>query len=113
MTVVAFAAARDAPQETTSTCRRWNGNHYPYAATGVIVGEGTVLCVDCADDRGVEQAAAFTTSDEHDYPGTHCADCGGVLPGTLLIYDSGPGSELLQREVPDRVELRDDSLLDD
>jgi len=113
MTVVAWADARDAPIETAPSRSQWGGSHYPYPATGVIEGECTVVCVECAEECEHNTPAAFRANEEYDYPGLTCRECERVLEGTLLIYDSGPGSHLLEGDIPDWVHVEDESVLED
>jgi hypothetical protein len=72
----------------------YDGTHAPYGYAGFIVGECTVVCVECHDLESDSTDSPIFGNDESDYPGLWCHDCERPLDTYLLVYRSGPGSEL-------------------
>ena len=77
----------------------------PPGTAGYIVGECTVLCVECGRDHddvhshpdGTEPHEFdydyFRTDSEADWPGNTCEGCHRRLPTNVLVYASGPGPD--------------------
>jgi hypothetical protein len=76
----------------------------PYGVAGYIVGECTVVCAGCVGEEEREDGHPIFGNEEVDYPGACCEDCQRPLDTNLLVYDSGPGSEILD-QIPDHYKF--------
>jgi hypothetical protein len=82
--------------ETVNAWSRYDGSVYPGFCAGFVVGECDVLCVQCHDPDSDSTDSPIMGWSEWDYPGVSCHDCGKFLDVRLLVYESGPGSEVYQ-----------------
>jgi len=110
MSIIGWIHADDSSMPTGPTLYSWDGNYVPYGVIGGIVDECEVVCAACLDrDYRPDSADIMTGSEEADYPGYTCANCGDcpasenyqrdvILPETLLVYEQHL-PELTDREL--------------
>jgi len=91
MTVISPA---DSEYEYAPSRMSYGETHAPYGYAGFLVGECTVVCVECHDEEEGSTDSPIFGDAEADYPGLHCMDCGRYLDTRLLVYRSGPGCEI-------------------
>jgi len=106
MGVVAVIGAEESEFEHAPSLSRYGGTYAPYGYAGFIVGECTVLCAECHDEEEDSTESPIFGNEETDYPGLWCQGCDRPLDTHLLVYDSGPGSEVLP-ELPSCAFLGD------
>jgi hypothetical protein len=94
MTVIAVIPARETRFEMADSVSRFDGQHAPYGYAGFLVQDATIVCPDCIRDDEVDDAHAIFGDVETDFPGMFCEGCDRQLDTRLLVYESGPGSEL-------------------
>jgi len=94
MSVIAVIGPDETEYEHAPTTSRHEGKHVPYGLAGVIVDECTVLCPDCMPDDLPDDHGRVFGNHESDYPGLWCRGCERPLATSLLVYESGPGSEI-------------------
>jgi hypothetical protein len=82
--------------ETADSQMNYNGTHAPYGYAGFIVGDCTVLCPECHDLEADSTESPIFGSEESDFPGFWCHDCERTLSTYVLVYESGPGSEVYE-----------------
>jgi hypothetical protein len=95
MPVVAVIGHEDSEFEPAPTTGRVDGKYVPYGYAGTIVDDCTVLCAGCATDDELANGPMIAGNDESDYPGLWCQGCERPLDTHLLVYESGPGSHLV------------------
>jgi hypothetical protein len=94
MSVIAVIPATETDREVAPTASRHQGKHVPYGLAGVIVGTCTVLCPECMPEELPEDHGRIFGNEETDFPGLTCEECDRILDTALLIYESGPGSQV-------------------
>jgi len=99
MPVVAVITPEESEYEHAPDRMRYAGSYAPYGYAGFIVDECTVLCPECHDEDEDSTDAPIFGNEEADYPGLWCEGCHRPLSTSLLVYDSGPGSEIIH-ELP-------------
>lgn len=96
MPVVAVIPASESEYETAPSVMRYDGDHAPYGYAGFLVDECTVVCPECHREGEESTDSPIFGNTESDYPGLHCAECDRILDTDLLLYESGPGSEVVE-----------------
>lgn len=94
MPVIGFTTAKEAHEDIAPSTGRVDGKYVPYGAVAFIVGECTVLCPECTPEEDQTSERIIFGDTEWDYPGYTCEECDRWIQGTLLVYESGPGSQL-------------------
>jgi len=98
MSVIAVMPARDAHDDVTRDLMQTDGSYFPTGCAGWVHDETVITCARCAGDYVRENGDPIFGDSEWDYPGYTCSTCDQWLDVSLLIYDQGPGSELLDAE---------------
>jgi hypothetical protein len=93
---ITVISQRDTDFEMIAATHSYDGSYFPTQCAGFVVDECAVVCHQCHDkEEDSTERPIFGTS-EWDFPGHGCHDCGKFLDVRLLVYESGPGSEVYQ-----------------
>jgi hypothetical protein len=95
---------RPPDREYVSSVRRYGGTVAPFGYAGFVIGECAVVCHQCHDRDADSTESPIFGSEEVDYPGLICRDCGRLLDTRVLVYANGPGAskyEQLEDSDPD------------
>jgi hypothetical protein len=93
---ITVISGRESQYETVRDVVRYDGTQFPTGLAGFIVDQCTVICHECHDPDTDDSDSPIFGVSEWDYPGYTCEDCGRWLDVRLLVYESGPGSEVYE-----------------
>lgn len=106
MGVVAVIGPDQTEYEHAPVKTRYTDSYAPYGYAGFIVDTCTVVCPECHDLEHDRTDQPIFGNSEADYPGLYCQECTRPLSTDLLVYDSGPGSEIVH-DLPSHAFLRE------
>jgi len=95
MSVIAVIPAREWHDEVADSRSHWEGSYAPYGYAGFLCDTCTILCPACAEKESEKELHPIFGDTETDFPGMYCMECDTLLDVDMLIYESGPGSELV------------------